>query len=155
MMDHSTYTYLPTLPTYLHTYIHTYLFQFCGSDSTVFMGAGREDIDVRMLGNGRPFLLQVGRYELEVDSSRWRRAMDVVKRESLDHPFPFLICLPPCLALPLSLIYIYIGQWPPSSCGHSWTTPISPRGHQCQDGTQCRWGCPSGAIGSDGEIQGR
>lgn len=35
------------------------LWQWCGGQSVVFMAAGREDMDVRMLGKGRPFLLQV------------------------------------------------------------------------------------------------
>lgn len=30
-----------------------------GCDDARFVASGREDIDVRMLGNGRPFVLQV------------------------------------------------------------------------------------------------
>jgi len=33
--------------------------EWSGSENLVLMGSGREDMDVRMLGNGRPFLLQV------------------------------------------------------------------------------------------------
>lgn len=33
--------------------------QRCNAEAAVFMGSGREDMDVRMLGSGRPFLLQV------------------------------------------------------------------------------------------------
>ena len=32
---------------------------FGGWDESIFMCAGREDVDVRMLGEGRPFLLEV------------------------------------------------------------------------------------------------
>jgi len=33
--------------------------KWCEPESVVLMGSGREDMDVRMLGHGRPFLLQV------------------------------------------------------------------------------------------------
>ncbi|KAL0535238.1 hypothetical protein IC582_020758 [Cucumis melo] len=32
---------------------------FCGGDSYKFHAAGREDVDVRMLASGRPFLLEI------------------------------------------------------------------------------------------------
>jgi len=49
--------------------ITTILKYFCRASSTRFISCGREDIDVRMLGNGRPFAVQL----LDAKSVQWLR----------------------------------------------------------------------------------
>ncbi|MDD1761753.1 MAG: tRNA pseudouridine(54/55) synthase Pus10 [Methanothrix sp.] len=45
--------------------------QFTGAEDTVFHGAGREDIDARMLGTGRPFIVEAVRPHIRtIDISR-------------------------------------------------------------------------------------
>jgi len=51
----------------------------------VFHGAGREDIDVRMLGDGRPFVFEVvGARELEVDLDHLRQRVHDVAGDRIE-----------------------------------------------------------------------
>lgn len=47
-------------------HIYNSVKSFFGADSGVLHGSGREDIDVRMLGRGRPFVLELANPKLAV-----------------------------------------------------------------------------------------
>ena len=46
-------------PSSVHEEIEKHIMSHFSPDSTKFSSCGREDVDVRMLGEGRPFVLEV------------------------------------------------------------------------------------------------
>ena len=54
-------------------------------DSVKFGSSGREDVDVRMLGDGRPFLLEVvNARRVKYSADEMRTFQDTINRESKD-----------------------------------------------------------------------
>ena len=52
---------------------------------TKFASSGREDVDVRMLGNGRPFLLEiVNAKRVKYTPSEMKKFQDFINAESKD-----------------------------------------------------------------------
>lgn len=57
---------------------------FGGWDTVIFMCAGREDVDVRMLGEGRPFLLEIRNPKIESPSEEMLRSLSSKHNASSD-----------------------------------------------------------------------
>lgn len=65
----------------LHTFIHTCMFV---ADSK-FSSSGREDVDVRMLGRGRPFMFElINPRKVHLSSQELSRIQDAINSTSKD-----------------------------------------------------------------------
>ena len=56
-----------------------------GGDDEAFHGCGREDVDVRMLGNGRPFVLEIKNPRIrDINLSRIEEEINIIQKNNLE-----------------------------------------------------------------------